>query len=84
MNNVDKVTEYIVGNAGRLAPEKIEALSKVLSALGGEKNQASHEPNSQMVVENQEDLTMPSQLDMSEVQGVQFDDGPRKKVVIRA
>lgn len=81
MNNVDKVVAYIVDNAGRLAPEKIEALSKVVGALGGE-NHITHEPNTLPVVENQEELTQDAPDDMSEITAVQIDDNPPRKVQI--
>lgn len=81
MNNIDKVTSYIVDHAGKLTPEKIEALAKVVEALGGE-SQITHEPNTVPVVENQEELTTPSPIDFNEVEGFQVNDGPVNKVKI--
>lgn len=81
MNNVDKVIDYIVSKAGTLSPEKIEALSKVVGALGGE-NHVTHEPNTLPVAENQEELTQDAPDDMSEITHVQIDGGPKRGVQI--
>lgn len=81
MSNVDKLIEYVIGNAGKLTPEKITALSKVIEALGGE-NETTKEPNAVPVVENQEELMTNSPIDFNEVDGIQVDDGPVNKVKI--
>ena len=81
MSNVDKVIDYIVNNAGKLTPEKIQALSDVVGALGGE-NETTKEANSVPVTENQEELMTPGPTDFSEVQGFQVDEGPRQEVKI--
>lgn len=82
MSNVDKVTEYILKNSGKLTPEKIQALSSVVKALGGEKNSAAHEPNTIPIADTQEQLTEPGPIDFGEVDGVKIDDGNRKKIKI--
>ena len=81
MNNIDKVTSYIIDHAGKLTPEKIAALAKVIESLGGE-SQVTHEPNTLPVAENQDDLTTPGPIDFNEVDGVQVNDGPVNKVKI--
>ena len=80
MSNQKKVVDYILGNVGKLKPEKIEALSKLVGALGTEVEKADNKvpetPNSQDMLEDQP-------IDMSNVTGVQFEDDKKSRKDIK-
>lgn len=83
MNNVNKIVGYILQNAGKLTPAKIQALGQVIKSLGGEKNPATHEPNTIPVAENYEEFTASSPLDFNDITGFQFEgEGKRHPVQI--
>lgn len=79
MTNTQRVVDYILSNVGKLKPEKIEALSKLVASLSGEvekgDNKVPESPNSQ-------DMLTDQPVNMSDVTGFQIDDGDTKKVKI--
>lgn len=82
-HRADKVLDYILSNASKLTPEKIEALSNVLSAVK-DFNEAAFEPNTIPVVENQAELTENEPIDFSDVTGVEVDGRHRKTLIYKA
>ena len=74
MKNTDKVTEYILNHAGKLAPEKIKALASVLSALKGENEIVMREPNAVPDEVTNEEMMQHRPVEMSDVMGIQYDD----------
>ena len=78
--NTDKVVNYILKNASKLSAEKINSLSNVVKALGQE---IDKEPNTVPETdENDQELMENQPVDMSEITGVQIDDGPKKKIKV--
>lgn len=74
----DVVLDYILKNAAKLSPEKIEALSKVL-AVTKDINEVTHEPNSLQEIETHEELMEEEPLDFTDVTGIEFE-GKNKQV----
>lgn len=84
MKNTDRVVDYILKNVKTLSADKIEALSKLAGELKDE-NVVMTEPNTIPVAESNEDLMSQEPVapaDFAEINGVQIDNEPRKKVQI--
>lgn len=83
LQRADKVLEYILKNASKLSPEKIEALSKVLD-ISKDINEATHEPNTIPEVENHDDLMEEQPVDLSDVEGISVDGRKVKTKIYKA
>jgi len=72
MDNTNKIVDYILGNAGKLKSEKIEALSTVINALG-EKNPVAHDPNNIPAEKQYEDLDQNNPIALDRIEGFQIE-----------
>lgn len=80
--NKDRVVDYILENTTKLTPDRIRALSEVVSALSNE-NETIEEPNILPEEENESSLLEEQPFDLSEVQNIQIDrNSPIKTEII--
>lgn len=80
MSNINKVTDYVIGNAHNLTAAKIQALATVIHALGGE--QAVGTPNEVPDEANDPTLLEDQPFALHELQGFQINNGPVQKTQI--
>ena len=79
MSNTDRIIDYVISNGGKLTPEKITAMAKVVEALGGDT--PTQIPNDLPIKEDNY-LENSEQINMAEVNGIQIDNNPRQPVKI--
>lgn len=80
MNNTDKVVDYLLKNVGKLSPEKIDSISKVIRSLWNEK---IREPNK--IKDDElpgEPISENNPIDILKAQAVQVEGMPKRKVKI--
>lgn len=82
MSDISRVIDYLI-TAKNLSPQKIEAFSRVITALGTSHEVVS-EPNQLPETPAQENSFEPPIFDISEVEKVQVDEQEEKNVNLYA